>query len=1066
MADLKKIGAQLVVEGADQSAANWEKNVKAAEGYAAVLRQLVPLQAEQAIATVQQTQYTDLWKVALEGTRTEYEKFWADAGTIAQQGVVAQAQSAQEYTDLWKQALADKEGFFKDSSKATTAAEQQVVVDAAIQSQEYVALWEKALAEKDAAFAESLKNATQMTLPGFGPASGDALAIQDAYFAAQEQYTQASQRVSQFTEKEIAAKEKLWAANEKLLQTLKEQQGAQVALQRQSEQELASLTARAQGIVEAGIAFGASTNEMSASLQKLGFSAKEAREILANYGIESEKASQAQNRLSENSIRSSRAFFALTLASFGLMSITQQLEKAFGDDLPPAIERTTAAIQQIASFGSAGAFVGGVPGAIIGAIVGSVVALGTAAVQVDPQIQQLNQSLNNMSKKDEVVETLSRVAGVTKEVAAEWEEAARKSPAFAKELENIVKKAEPIPPILAAITAAGRQMGNIFEPLTKILGDAGDAMNKLLTMATAGYVGMFKFFETLANGGSRVEAMIASHQALSDVMLSVANASGEAGVSIDDQAMLTEKAEGILAETSKEAEKLADAQQRLADATENANFSMAQLAQRTANQYAAAQQQYTNAVSDAAEQRANAVFNAEQTLSNRVADLWQDLQNKVSGINQTLADKITDINLRAANEIADAQQQLQNRTADIQVELANRIGDIQRDLVTKISDIERDLANQLAELAHRRALDVAKANDKIQDAARDLARKLYEIERTRIEETERLNFDVHNRLMDARTDHDRDRIRRDQQFQQSQIDQNANNARQDALHDFASKVAQAQKEKQLAKDTYDYEVALAHQLAQQKMDEARRTADVQIQQAQRQADIQLQQAQRQADQQIAQAIRTAQQQLAVAQREHDQALLLAQRRYQEELAQAQRAYNQQIEAARRAEAQRNADAARSLEQRNAAIAQAAELERQQIQHTLEAAMRAYQRQIAEITNLRAAVMQLITAYLMLHGVIEQIAKIGAALTDKYFGSWIENMQKLGGLGMTPQTPSPSNQAPISPLIPKLFGNAPVTPASMNTSTSNNAMTFIINDATDPKRVAEVIRRELAGAAWR
>lgn len=799
--------------------------------------------------------------------------------------------------------------------------------------------------------------------------------------------------------------------------------------------------------------------------QRLAASGMGWNEIQKEMAVLADKNVTAHKNLTEAGIQSSRAFFALTLASFGLMSIAKELEKAFGDDLPPAIERTTAAVQQIASFGSAGAFVGGAPGAIIGAIVGSVVALGVAAVQVDPQIQQLNQSLNNMSRQDEVIETLARIAGVTKDVAATWVEAARKDSEFAKSLEELVKAAEPVPPIIKAMNQAGLELTGTLDGLSEAVSATGDLLNKFGVGVIAGTTGTIKLLQELAAGKNVLEAWQGALGATQRVMEKGLEVTAEAGIAQADQNRLTREAEAILAETSKEADKLADAQLRLADATEQANFSMAQLAQRTANQYAAAQQQYTNAVSDAADQRANAIFNAEQTLSNRVADLWQDLQNKVVATNQALADKITDINLRAANQIADAQQQLQDRTADIQVQLANRIADIQQALADKVSDIQRDLANKLADLAHQQASDIGKANDKIQDAARDLARKLYEIERTRIEETERLDYDIHNRLMDARTDHDRDRIRRDQQFQQSQIDQQANDDRQDALRDFSDKVAQAQKEKQLAKDSYDYQVALAKQLAQQKMDDARHTADVQIQQAQRQADIQLQQAQRQADQQIAQAIRTAQQQLAVAQREHDQALVLSQKRYQEELAQAQRAYAQQIEAARRAEAQRNADAARSLEQRNATIAQSAELERQQIERTLALAVRAFQRQIAEVMNLVAAVRVLMENYLMLGGVIESIAKIGAAVTANLFDDWINKMQTLSRLGMTGPPPTKESTSTV-PLLPRLFGTNMVTPAKTEMSTSNSSMTFIINDATDPKRVAQVIRQELANASWR
>ena len=873
--------------------------------------------------------------------------------------------------------------------------------------------------------------------PSLVEAYKEAIRLQDEYFAKQAEATEVSQKFRQYTEAEAEALRKRTEANERWIDSLKEAQGFQVNRQKQTEEEIASLNNRTKLIVESGSAFGASAREMSGALQGIGLSAKEAKEVLVKYGVDVSDLEKKHSRLSESAIHSSRAFFALTLASFGVMSVAQELKKSFGDDLPPAFEKTSSAIQQIASFGSAGAFVGGAPGAIFGGIAGGLIAITTAAVTLDPELQRLNQQLDNMSNRDEFIDTMARIAGVSTDVAKVWDEAARKDPDFASKLERIMKAAEPVPGLLATISAVSKELTGSFDGLAESIGGAGDALNKILLASVAGYVGYGTLVKSIAEGKDIQEALADAQAAALRIMQGVEEATKGQALTQREANDITAEAEKVLEKESNTADKLADAQRRLADATEDANHRMSLLAEKTANQYAQAQQQYSNAVQDAAEQRGNAIFNAEQTLTNRIADLWQDLQNKVTDINQDLADKISDI-----------QVQLQNRIADIQAQLSDRIADIQQQLADKVRDINQDLQNKLQDLAHSRDQAVQSANQKILDASRELSRKLYEIERDRLEAIEALAFSTHEQLQDARTDHDRDRILRRAQFEQGQIDQKANDARKDAIADYQDKVAQAEREKKLAKDTYDYQVMLAKQLAAQKIANAQHDADVQIAQAQRQA-----------QQQLAIAQRQAQQQLDIAQREAAQQLALAQRRHEQELATAQRSYQQQVEAARRAEQQRIADAQRALEQRNAAIAQSHDAERKQIEYTLQKAIEAYQRQIAEIKNLVLAVQMLIQQYMILAGIAENIAKLGSAATTGLFGDWINNIHDVVKEGTVP-TP------PLTPLLGGTRESNIITPASINTSTRNNSINIVINDATDARKVGEVVRRELAQVAWR
>lgn len=749
------------------------------------------------------------------------------------------------------------------------------------------------------------------------------------------------------------------------------------------------------------------------------------------------------SRLSETSVRSSRAFFALTLASFGLMSVAQELKKSFGDDLPPAFEKASSAVQQIASFGSAGAFVGGPGGAILGGIVGGLVAVTTAAVTLSPELQQLNQQLDNMSNRDEVVETLSEIANVSEDVVEIWLEAARKDPSFADTLEEIVKKGQPVPGLLATIRAASKELTGDISGLERALGDAGDAVNKLLLLLATGATGWTVFAQNLLDGKTVIEAATKATESMNSVISGVEGAVKGAGIAEQDLASLTAQANAILAEQGQVFEKLEDAARDYADAVSNAGYREEQALNRAGSQIAQAQQQFNNSVADAAEQRNNSILQADRNLANRSADLWQQYQDTIIDTNQKMADKVFDIHQNLANKISDIQQQLGDRIFDIQQQLANRIQDIQIDLGESIFDINQDLENKLRDLANQRDQDVKKANQDIQDAAKELSRKLYEIERERLQSIEALAFSTHEQLQDARTSHDRDRILRRAQFEQSQIDQKANNERQDAQADFADKVAQAEEERRLAQDTFDYEVRLARFLADQKIQQAQRAAAIQMAQAQRDAGQQIEQAQRQSEQQIAIAQREAEQQLAIAAREQAQQLEIAQRRYAQELADARRTYVQQVEDARRAEAQKNADAQRSLQQRIDAIHKAYELERAEIKRTLELALAAYK--------------------LIIESIIQ--AMRGLTEFEKQYERILPDIQGPG-----PRSPD----APFTPLetttppTGERFGLGTVRPVSTSMNTRNNSINIVINDATDPLRVGTVVRRvlqdTLSGAA--
>lgn len=795
-------------------------------------------------------------------------------------------------------------------------------------------------------------------------------------------------------------------------------------------------------------------DKLFTAMQQMALQGKSWNEIQDEMNALAGKNANAHTRLTESAVASSRAFFALTLAGFGLMEIERQLEQAFGDDLPVAFERSVSGLNQIASFGSAGAFIGGTGGAIGGGIVGIVLALTSAALQLDPAIQQLNQSLDNLADKERVADTLAKILDVAEEDAEILLEAARKNQDFAATLEEMVKGAEPVPPAIAAITAAADalnielgELPDVGEALNKLLQDIGASIVMIGTaievtkqsVGKNGIIGHLMGEDAGVNQATIWSAVRDFYKQFNEELAGTPPAA-------EDTARAIAQANRILADQEDIADRVTDALHRMNDALDDAAFREEQLAQKTSNAYAAAQAQYGQAVSNAARERGQSIAQAEENLTNRIADLWLDLQNKVTDINQDLADKVSDINMRLGNQIA-----------DIQAQLALRIQNIQQDLANKERDIQQDLANKRAQLAQDYRENLNKINLDIKQAAKDLADELYEIERTRIEAIEALAFNTHEQLMTAQTDHDRDRIIRRAQFEQSQIDQTANDARTDALREHEQKLQQFEIEKQLAKENFDYELRLAQLLAEQKIAQARMVAAQQEQQARDSAELQIQQAQRQAAQQ-----------LAIAQREQQQALALAERRHQEELAVATRNYQQQVANARQAEMDKISDARAALNARNIAIAQSHEMERAQIERTRQKAIQAYLEILAAVKAIMDAIVLAETHLVGFANAYQDFIDdpLGLKGGNSQFTPIIPDLSKVPGgregLDMTVPQGYPND----SFMIRASSGErVTVTPAN---TTTNNARTQVNNisiNGGDTEEVRRVVRETLSEAAW-
>lgn len=777
----------------------------------------------------------------------------------------------------------------------------------------------------------------------------------------------------------------------------------------------------------------------------------------------------AKKELQDQAIKVGLTFFALSIAARGLRDIGRELGHIYGEDVARSFEKVADTVQTIGSFGSGGALIGslfGPEGTIIGAGVGaSVGVLSSLPALLDKTTvatQGLVDAADSLAHKDDAVTTLARLEDITQKDAQAALDAAKNYQAEADAINNVAKAkqqqenaptglaypgAVPNPDLsqrrsakdiaddaLAASeaefkltdaliqqAAAADKLHDVNAKLIDQFDSQADWIEKT-TRLTKSDVEEIRAY-TDANLGSG-EALATSLRALNDLSTAQAkdtehrNAYAQGiqneteKVRENSQAILDAAAAQKLYEEQVKA--AAAAQKQFEDALQSSNDRLAQLDAKSANDRANAIQSYNDTVDNAVRTENDAIFNAEQSLTDKIADLWQKLGNSIADINSQLADKVNDINT-----------QLGNRLADIETALGN-----------KLADIQQSLANKLEALAHSRDQSIASDNQKIEQAARDLAEKLYEIERTRIEATNALDFNTGEQLRKARTEHDREDILRRHQFDQAQIDQKANDDRHDAEQSFADKIAAANKEKELAKSTYDYQVRLAKELADQ----------------------QIAQAERDAQQQRIVAQRTAQQQLAVAEREHDQALELAERQYEQEKEAAVKSYNEQVVAAARAEAEKLADARRALDERNKAIAQSYELERAQILQTLALALWAFNKVIDSINLANTHLLGFSQAYQ--NFLSDPLGlKPDSGLPHGSF----PNIGGYGGIDMD----VPAGHDRDTFMIGARTGeHVTITPPGVNNSTSNKSMNFYISGVTDPVAVKNIVAGYLSDEAWR
>lgn len=203
---------------------------------------------------------------------------------------------------------------------------------------------------------------------------------------------------------------------------------------------------------------------------------EEAAGILQNIQLyDSLTNSQSRTSMGYGDVYRSAREFRLE-AMMGVMALSE-IQIAMGDKLPPAAQEASKGIMMVADGFMAGIMTGDPLVGVLGAVVGGVLAVGIAVVGTDEKVAALNKSFDSMSKKDELVTTLSSILGVSEQTAAQMEAVAAKSPAAAAALKEWVDNTTK----LNVFQATLQDVGITWEAVTGVISKAGPLLDSHFT---------------------------------------------------------------------------------------------------------------------------------------------------------------------------------------------------------------------------------------------------------------------------------------------------------------------------------------------------------------------------------------------------------------------------------------------------------------------------------------------------------------------------------------------------------------------------------------------------------
>ncbi|HEX9115282.1 MAG TPA: hypothetical protein VGA61_04385, partial [Anaerolineae bacterium] len=191
---------------------------------------------------------------------------------------------------------------------------------------------------------------------------------------------------------------------------------------------------------------------------------------------------KSANQAGQSIYGMTREFLAFMMASYAMMEVERQLQVAYGEKLPQAVQESSMALREISQFAYSGAMIGAMSGNAmlgggLGALAGGLMALGVALLNVQQPIIDLNKQLDSLGKKDEAIRTLAEITHWSQEFAATALELGKKDVSFGGQLGEYARLKEPVEGLWGVLT----QLGKGFDQLGKDVSGTNTALSNFET---------------------------------------------------------------------------------------------------------------------------------------------------------------------------------------------------------------------------------------------------------------------------------------------------------------------------------------------------------------------------------------------------------------------------------------------------------------------------------------------------------------------------------------------------------------------------------------------------------
>lgn len=1109
--DLPKVGVQVVAEGAEQAQQQAKAAIDAITKSTEDLEKAATAQANAELLL--QRVYASGAAAAGDYAKAEQILTEAMTGSEASEIAMARAQNQLEAVQR-KLTQATEEQAKADLEEAAAAEQAAKAAETQAEAEERI---NKVVAESMAKrAAQNGGNTQEGPIP---PTFND-----PALAAGAEEVRQKFQEIDEIQNDLLIGSEKLGVSWQKSFLLLSQFVDPKQALEDINQAQLEGITAsqfytkvlndQFQEVVQN---INADSDWVQVKEQLLEISEKNAEALK----LETEQ----EDNLQHTAIQVGLAFFAFSIAARGVRDIGRELGAVYGDEVAQGFSKAADALQTIGSFGSGGALLGslfGPEGTIIGAGIGggigAIAAIGTAIMQLPPEIEQLNQSLDSLGKKDETIATLSKILDISKEDAAALLELAKASPEAAKALDDLAKSKEPISDLQKVLEGFGIAWDNMIKKLDVGLpnGGIGGALEKGVIGAInqaipgAGLGTMIEMsaekYKMLADearktGAVQAEAELEAAKALQETQDQVDSLTKTYDAFLEKLSPTKDSLSELTGITADDTKTIEDYVKAHKDAGDALGLTIERIKELSIRQLEDKEHasQYTDELMKQigiAKQQSDAILQAAENEKELAAasGILENAQKSLTAAMENYNHSLSELNIKTGQQRAEAQQQYndtianasraesdaeanalqqkQDRLLDIWQQYSDKVANINRQLGDRVSDINQQLADRLAQIQQQLA-------DRIADIEQQLQNKLQSLAHQRDQQIQQANqreADAAQQLSDKLYQIERTRIESledlayntGNQLRDAQSEHDRDRIRRDAQEKQAIIDRQANDQRQDAQKAYQEAIAQGEREKKQAED----NYNYEVMLAKELAAQQIAQARRAAAEQEALAKQQAAEQLAIAQREAAQQRADAERQAAEQRAQAQRTYDEQVAAAKKAEAEKQADAKRTLDERNKQIDQSYENERRQIEYTLQQALRAYAAQLAAVNNLTIAVAALLKAQGLAAGMYEELATQAANVTANLLKGWIGGIQSIekkiasGGAGGASglDMDVPAGYDNDSFMIRASSGeHVTITPPGMNNSWSNQAVNIYVYDATDPVKVGKEVRRQFAEA---